>query len=219
MAEIPFAQYLDNPDENDPFALLKPVGPYNFKIVFTKADVSGNGNEMIKIRVVVTDGPNAGKEIYTSLTLTDDTPSRFTDQIIAAGVTGAELRQYTLMSQLAEVLLNKFFTADVQHREFPVGSGQMRNNFGFWQKFSGQLPAAAGGTPDVQAAVVPASATEQAVAPPPVAPTQQAAVSPPAAPAPAPPAPAAAPAPAPAQAPPEEDTALDGPPAAQAPPF
>ncbi len=220
MAEIPFDTYLDQEDDSDAFALLKPTGPYNFKIASGKADVSNNGNQQAKLQVTVTDGPNAGRTVFTQITLTDEKPRTFIDQVVAAGIGAPFLRQRPTMEQVVEALLGKFFSAEVNHREWPVGSGQLRNNFSFWTRFAGTEPTDVGvGVPDVQAPQ-PAAAppvAEQAVLAAPAAPPAPA-TPPPSVPAPPPPAPVAAPI-EPAAAPvEEEETVLDGPSTAPAPP-
>ena len=185
MAEIPFDTYLDQEDDSDPFALLKPTGPYNFKITSGKADISGKGNQQAKLQVTVTDGPNAGRIVFTQITLTEEKPRTFIDQVIQAGIEAPFLRQRPTMEQVVEALVGKFFSAEVNHREFPVGSGQLRNNFGFWTRFAGTAPVDAGvGVPNVQTTAAPVADQAPVVPAAPPVPT----TPPPSVPAPPPPA-------------------------------
>lgn len=177
-----------------------PVGTYNFKV--DKADVvQGKMSKQIRLRLVNTDGPYAGKSVLNRLApvKNDGDPNgMFFQQMGALGFGNqspvwAQLESLEVdqgIEWLAPQLVDRMVTCDIVHEEY---GGEMRDNVKRMKPFSGMM-AGPGAVPGVPPAGAPPVGAPPA--PTPFATPTPGVVSPPA-PAPAPQVPVPAPTPQP----------------------
>lgn len=141
-----------------------PKGPYN--VVVQEADklVSGNGNDMIKTRVQVTDGPYANRVLYSYIVFVTDnlTAMRLTlDRLAAFGITRELIaKQNPSLPAIAEMLvgLRAIALVDIQSQGEYKGRNEIRGfralEDGTAQapKVAKSAPAKPAGVPDISAA-------------------------------------------------------------------
>lgn len=178
-----------------------PTGTYNFFVKKATAGRTKKGDkDQMNLNTVIVDGAYAGKPVFVQLTVSDDNPvamSILFQNLAVLGVGEEFLAASPTTMQIAAALVGQYFTAELNHREWPPGSGAVRNNLGIFKKFEGTPPIAATTpvVPEVAVPTVPAA---------PVAETPVVPVAPAETPAPAPvvpTAPAETPAPAPVTSP------------------
>lgn len=180
-----------------------PGGKYALLVKSASADVAkSSGADMIKTRLVIFDGPYAGKGLYNNFVLSVDNPNAlaiFFRNMAAFGVgedffiARKDMTPQQTLAELAELIQGRVAVCDVGIGEW---GGVSRNEIkGFFEPYAGAQPV---GQPS------PATPTPQAV---PVAPPVAPVPAPPVVPAPAPaPPPFPAPPPIPAPAPASADT-------------
>jgi hypothetical protein len=172
MASSTWGQTLDaiNPSQAGGEFETLPKGKYDFVIRSTKVGKTRAGDkDKVGLLVVITSGPHAGKKQYNDGTFTwsvddPDTLARLLGNLAILGISKEWVGQNSTPENLAEVLgqvlVGRTFTCEMEPREFPVGSGNTRMNFGFIEAYKGppveetsQTPVT---TPQPQAAPAPA---------------------------------------------------------------
>lgn len=177
-----------------------PVPPdtYEAQIVEAKASQTGDGSKtMFSVKFNVTSGPFLNRKLWNNFTVSPDNPNAlgfFFKHMAALGLSKAYFDALPSNEQVAQDLVGRTATLRVEQREWPVGSGTMRNdvkNIMAPQNGAGAPPVAAAGAPPMPGFSAPPPIPQAA---PPVA-------QPPAAPAPIPPPAAVPPVPPPAPMP------------------
>lgn len=182
-----------------------PAGPYDAEIIKAEYKQASTGKDMWVVQFKVIAGPYANRTIYNQFVLSEDNPNALGIFFRHMAVLGLDGEFFGMLPEgqaghdaIAGAMVGSKAKITVSQREYPKGSGTMRNQVDDVQ--ASQLGANAPVRQIVQAGVPTAT---PAAAPQPQAPAPQAAApQPQAAPAPAPqqaPAPAQQPAPAPAQ--------------------
>lgn len=182
-----------------------PNGDFDIQVVKSEASKSSGGKTMFKLTLNVIAGPHVNRKLWTNLTVSPENPNAlgiFFSQMAAFGLNAAFFSQNPSPEVVASQLDGKYARVTAAQREWPKGSGQIRNDVtsikpaviaGGQGAVPGMAPVAAAPAPAPAAAPAPVAA-----APAPVPAAAPAAVAQPVAPAPAP-QPVAAQAPAPVQ--------------------
>lgn len=215
-----------------------PNGDYDIQVTKSEASKSSGGKTMFKLTLNVVAGPHVNRKLWTNLTVSPENPNAlgiFFSQMAAFGLSGDFFKSNPSPEQVASALDGKYARVTAAQREWPKGSGQIRNDVTSIKAAviaGGQgaipgvgAPAAAPAPTPVAAAPAPAP-VQAAPAPAPVAqpvaaPVQEQVAQPVAAQAPAPvqeaPAPQPVAAPAPVAAPVQEAPVVAAAPPAPAP--
>lgn len=228
-----------------------PPGPYDAEIIKAEYKTASTGKPMWVVQFKVLAGPYANKVVFNQFVLSEDNPNALGMFFRHMAVLGLDGEFFGMLPEgqagydaIAGALVGKKAKITLSQREYPKGSGTMRNqvddvqasqlgaNEPVRQIAQAGVPTAAptpapapapAPAPQAAPAQAPAPAPQPAAAPAPAQP-QAAPVAPQAAPAPAPapaqpeaqPAPQAAPEAAPAQPAPEPQPAAEPQPAEQA---
>ncbi len=145
---------------------LLPDGRQVLLVKKAVADVTNNGKPCINVNFVVADGPLAGKTLFNKFTLTEDNPVAlgiFFSDLAAFGITGEVLAQAPPLEQgglayIAQLMVGKTVSATISKREFPQGSGTMRNQLNNFQAQTSSPTPVTPSIPSSPAPSVPGSA-------------------------------------------------------------
>lgn len=163
-----------------------PVGDYTCRVEKAEATSTSNGKPMIKVVWAVTAGPQQNRKITHNLTISAESAPALAivrRQLEAIGVGWPA--PGTTMAALAASLVGRSALLNLSQREWPAGSGSMRNDVASIKAIAGTVPA---GTPAAAGPPAPGAPSPAAAGPP--APAAMPAAATPAGP-PAPTAPAA----------------------------
>lgn len=129
---INFSDLMQSAEKEGGFSLL-PDGPYNVVVEKAEAVTASTGNPMLKVTLIVTDGPFAKRKLFTNHVMVADNPNAlamFFRNMQAYGL-GKEywngLKAATVLDGLAStvpILIGKTVVADVGHK---VWKGDDRN--------------------------------------------------------------------------------------------
>lgn len=100
----------ENPSSGGDFEAI-PAGPYNVVVQEAEKMVSSSGNDMIKTRVQVTDGPYANRVLFSYIVFSQGNPKamRMTlERLAAFGVTRETIAAHKpSVSQIADMLVGR----------------------------------------------------------------------------------------------------------------
>jgi hypothetical protein len=143
-----------------------PKGDYPVTIIAADAITSSTGKPMIKVKAEVMAGhAAAGKKVFNNFVISEENPTAlnfFFTHMAILGVPESFFMQVSDLTPVAAALVGRSAIFSLSQREFPVGSGQMRNQVDGVKPLAGvpgavTAPATApvGGIPTPQVPQVP----------------------------------------------------------------
>lgn len=142
-----------------------PAGVYDARVIEATAGQSSTGKLMYKLRYEII-GPTAvGRKVYNNITLTTDNANAlrmFFVNMKAMGLEESYFATSPTPHAVAGALLGRQCKLTIKHKEYPPGSGLMREDISGIAPSSGVpgvgVPVAAGPGPGIPAPIVPAPA-------------------------------------------------------------
>jgi len=189
---------------------FEPLPKDSYDVQITKAEATKTSNDkvMFKMTMNVVAGPHTNRKLWANQVVSPESPPALSMFFLAMknlGIGNEEFAANPQPEQLASIMEGKYARVQVTIKEYPKGSGSMRNEVDRINPavVTGGPGGGQGAAPMMAAAPAAPAPAASAPAAPVAAPAPVAAAPAPvpAAPAAAPPAPPAAPAPAPAPAP------------------
>ena len=108
-----------------------PNGDYDIQVTKSEASKSSGGKTMFKLTLNVVAGPHTNRKLWTNLTVSPENPNAlgiFFSQMAAFGLTADFFKSNPSPEQVAAALDGKYARVTAAQREWPKGSGQIRND-------------------------------------------------------------------------------------------
>lgn len=135
---INFSDLMKTAEKEGGFSLL-PDGSYNVVVEKAQATTASTGKPMLKVTLVVTDGPSKGRKLFTNHVLATDNPNALAMFFRNMGAYGLDKAFWNApgasLDGAAAIMVGRPVTADVGHK---VYQGEDRN------EVKGVKPPAAG---------------------------------------------------------------------------
>lgn len=107
---------------------IAPEGEYEFTIEEAESATFSTGNEGIKVKLRVAEGPESGKSVKTvNVVRSPKAAGMFLDHLGAVGISpDTLLEERPTLDQIAKVMPGVQVHGTVAHKEYPKGSGRMQ---------------------------------------------------------------------------------------------
>lgn len=152
----------------------KPLPKADYRIQVTKSELTkaqSSGADMIKVNLTVVEGEWASRILFNNFVFSPEKAfalKMWFDNLGAFGLDDAFFAQGPSLSQVAMALLERFAIVSVDQREWPAGSGTMRNECVGFKPITGAAAVRMPSAVAAGAAVIPSPSVAPSGAVPPV---------------------------------------------------
>lgn len=144
MATASWQQLMQNAEEGGVSFEPLPVGEYLVEVNSAEYKPAASGKDMWVLKFKVLSGPYANRTVFHNLVLTQDNPnalSYFFRHMKALGLDKGFFAAEPQPSQVAMAMEGRTCRIKVKQREYPKGSGEMRNDVdGIFAADGAQVP-------------------------------------------------------------------------------